>query len=230
MTEGEVSKSQIDRLGDRLRGGGSSDDLHLLNNYRRSFIEPYNEVVKKIQNELKLEPTGRIPKTVTSILGKLRRQHVRLSQMQDIAGCRLVVQSLSRQELVVAQLKNLFAKVTIDDRTLNPSHGYRAIHVIAEESGKLIEIQVRTELQNNWAQFSEKVSDVLDPDIKYGGGDSEVVSLLSSLSEITMGFEIAFETHDYDEMVKNSQRLLDSFELLNKVILRAKEIEGDISN
>src|SRR5437660_2932447 len=103
------TKSQVDRLGDRLRKGDISEtDLRQLNNYRRSFIEPYQAVVRKIQDELKLEPTGRTPKTPTSILDKLRREHVRLSQMQDIAGCRLIVQDLATQDEVVERLKGLF--------------------------------------------------------------------------------------------------------------------------
>jgi ppGpp synthetase/RelA/SpoT-type nucleotidyltranferase len=32
------------------------------------------------------------------------------------------------------------------DRRINPSHGYRAVHIIAKVSGMPIEIQVRTSL------------------------------------------------------------------------------------
>lgn len=60
------------------------------------------------------------------------------------------------------------------DRRTNPSHGYRAVHVITSVSGKLIEIQVRTLLQHLWAELSEKFSDVYDQDIKYGGGEEGI--------------------------------------------------------
>ena len=36
--------------------------------------------------------------------------------------------------------------------------------------GRDVEIQIRTTLQHLWAELSERSSDVLDPDIKYGGG------------------------------------------------------------
>lgn len=49
---------------------------------------------------------------------------------------------------------------------------------------KLIEIQVRTLLQHQWAELSEKLSDVVDSAIKYGGGDVEVVSLLARTSDV----------------------------------------------
>src|SRR5437762_4603232 len=84
-----LTKGQVDRLGDRLRKGDiGDDDLRLLDNYRRSFSEAYEIVVGQIRDQLGLEPTGRQEKTTPSIKAKLRRQSIRLSQMQDIAGCR----------------------------------------------------------------------------------------------------------------------------------------------
>jgi hypothetical protein len=45
-----ISKTQIDRLGDRLKGGSHTEsDLRLLDDYRRSFGEAYEEVVLAIQ-------------------------------------------------------------------------------------------------------------------------------------------------------------------------------------
>src|SRR6267378_4026262 len=168
LPSSEFTKNQIDRLGDRLRRGGiSAADLRLLNNYKRSFTRSYETAVGKIQGELKLEPTGRFPKTTTSIIDKLQREHVRLSQMQDIAGCRLIVEDMASQDEVITRLKGLFDKFRIDDRRERPSHGYRAVHVIVDSGGKLVEIQVRTRLQQGWAEFSEKLSDVVDRAIKY---------------------------------------------------------------
>jgi ppGpp synthetase/RelA/SpoT-type nucleotidyltranferase len=46
-----------------------------------------------------------------------------------------------------------------------------------------VEIQIRTELQHKWAQLSEKLSDVIDPSIKYGGGSDLLRSQLARLSE-----------------------------------------------
>jgi hypothetical protein len=44
----ELSKSQIDKLGERLRGGHSTEgDLRLLEDYKRSFAPAYAEVVQK---------------------------------------------------------------------------------------------------------------------------------------------------------------------------------------
>jgi putative GTP pyrophosphokinase len=90
--------------------------------------------------------------------------------MQDIAGCRVVIATIVQQDRLVESLKTNFPRASVADRRENPSHGYRAVHVIAETHGKPIEIQVRSALQHLWAELSEKSADILDPTIKYGGG------------------------------------------------------------
>jgi GTP pyrophosphokinase len=180
-----TSKTQIDRLGDRLKKGKvEEDDLRLLDTYRRSFAEAYEEVVGAIRETTKLEPTGRPAKSTTSIVEKLRRETIRLSQVQDIAGCRLVVQDVRAQDRVVEQLKEALPKAVVVDRRKQPSHGYRAVHIIATARNEPIEVQVRTELQHLWAQVSEKASDAFDPAIKYGGGKPKTREWLSLISAL----------------------------------------------
>src|SRR6266850_1780937 len=102
LSSSELSRSQINRLGERLRTGGISElDLRLLDGYRRSFTEVYEGIVGRIRDQLGLEPTGRLAKSTISIIDKLRRERTRLSRMQDIAGCRLVVPDIQTQDEVV---------------------------------------------------------------------------------------------------------------------------------
>lgn len=130
--EKEISKTQIDRLGDRLRKESITDsDLRLLDEYRRSFSTAYGTVVGSVRRQLGLEPTGRPAKSTTSIAEKLRRESIRLSQIQDIAGCRLLVSDITEQDRVVSSLVGLFPGSSVVDRRQRPSHGYRAVHVIA---------------------------------------------------------------------------------------------------
>lgn len=60
-----------------------------------------------------------------------------------------------------------------DDRRANPSWGNRAVHVIATVNGKPVEIQVRTKLQDLWAQAMEKLADVWGRGIRYGEAPEE---------------------------------------------------------
>jgi len=199
MIKNAFSKTQIDRLGDRLKGDPHTEsDLRLLDDYRRSFGEAYEAVIRTIRQRGEF-PTGRLAKSTFSIVEKLRRESIRLSQMQDIAGCRVVVANVVEQEHFVASLRIDFPRASVIDRRDKPSYGYRAVHIIAEISGKPVEIQVRTALQHLWAELSEKSSDVLDPTIKYGGGTDSWRSFLTSSSEAVAAYEKGAAVHEVFE-------------------------------
>lgn len=188
----DLSKTQVDRLGERLRrGDATEEDFQLLELYKRSFASPLDGVVGAVRNELGLNPTGRRAKSTTSIAQKLRRESIRLTQMQDIAGCRVVTADLLAQETAVQRLAQEFPTHAVIDRRGRPSHGYRAVHLVVTAGGTQVEIQVRTELQHLWAEVSEKWSDVVDPSIKYGGGDAEIRSLLAQMSGQVAAVEAA---------------------------------------
>lgn len=156
----------------------------MLDEFRHSFYDAYEFVIRVIRDELRLETTGRPAKSTTSISEKLQRESIRLTQVQDIAGCRLIVSGILEQERVVDLLANLFEDAAIIDRRANPSYGYRAVHVIVTRGEKLVEIQVRTSYQHVWAELSEKLSDVFDPTIKYGGGNETVRQVLMKWSGV----------------------------------------------
>lgn len=59
--------------------------------------------------DLGLEPSGRI-KTPISILEKLKRGSIRLSKLQDLAGCRVIVKDIAEQDLIVDRLKGTFPR------------------------------------------------------------------------------------------------------------------------
>jgi len=161
----------------------------MLDEYRRSYATAYETVVSKIRSELDLGPTGRPAKSTSAIVDKLRRESIRLTQIQDIAGCRLTVADIKEQERVIALLTGLFSGCHIIDRRKQPSHGYRAVHVVVNWEGKLVEIQVRTSLQHLWAEVSEKMSDLVDASIKYGGGNVSTRQHLEQLSVSIAGIE-----------------------------------------
>jgi putative GTP pyrophosphokinase len=179
----DLSKSQIDRLGDRLRKDEHLDsDLELLDAFRSSFGDAQAAVVQKLR-ELGLNPVGRIAKTTPSIVGKLKRGRLKLTRIQDIAGCRIIVENIAEQDRVVALLIAEFPTNRVVDRREKPSHGYRAVHIIVETGGKSVEIQVRTQLQHLWASFSEETADAIDHSIKYGGGPSGFHDRLQEMSD-----------------------------------------------
>jgi ppGpp synthetase/RelA/SpoT-type nucleotidyltranferase len=189
----DISRSQVDRLGERLKGTPTAEDLQLLADYRRSFQPALAEVVEIVRAAGAILPQSalstRPAKSTVSIIRKLRRESIRLSQMQDIAGCRLVVSSVTDQDAVVAALLPDRPLWTVQDRRTSPSYGYRAVHVIAAVQRKPIEIQVRTALQHGWAEISEALDRVAGGDIKYGGGPAEARETLDRLSDIVATLE-----------------------------------------
>jgi len=99
VAEEPISKSQLDKLGDRLRKGFRDEsDLRLLIRYQHSFLPAYESVWEALKH-LRLEkPNARRLKTIYSIQEKLRRQPVRLTQIQDIAGVRLTCRDAPDQD------------------------------------------------------------------------------------------------------------------------------------
>jgi ppGpp synthetase/RelA/SpoT-type nucleotidyltranferase len=183
-----VNKSDLDRLGDRLRGGISPEDLTFLDTYRRGFRNAYDSVVDRVRAELGLEASGRPAKSTPAIVDKLCRSSMRLTQMQDIAGCRVVVPDIPAQDRVIARLDQMFDS-TVIDRRVKPSNGYRAVHVVVREVGLPVEVQVRTDLQHVWAESSEKLADAFGSQLKYGGGPKEIRELLDDFSKMIGDFE-----------------------------------------
>lgn len=179
---GELTKSQVNRLGDRLRKGEPlATDLEMLDAYRRSFDSAYQLVNQTLRN-LGRGPSGRI-KTTVSIVEKLKRESIRLSRLQDIAGCRVIAWDVADQDRVVDLVRGSFQEVTVIDRRQKDSHGYRAVHLVVDVTDRLVEIQIRTDLQHLWAMWSEALADVLDQSIKYGGGPVEIQKSLTFESE-----------------------------------------------
>ncbi len=190
MVETTPSKNAIDRLGDRLRVSVTPDDLRMLNEYRNSFSKAFEAVLRQIYITHGFEVSRRRGKSNVAIVDKLTRESIRLSQMQDIAGCRIVVPDMAHQNALSEKLTASFSKVEISDRRVKPSHGYRAVHLLVQIESRCIEIQIRTQLQQLWAELSEKLADKFGIAVKYGGGVKGVQQQLKSFSEAIYFIEV----------------------------------------
>jgi putative GTP pyrophosphokinase len=180
-TDSDLSRAAVDQLGDRLRVEVTEGDLRLLDQYRRIFRSGYDHVVSVLRSDMGIDVSGRPAKSTTAIVDKLKRGSMRLTQMQDIAGCRLVVADIVEQNRVVSSIAERLA-VVISDRRVQSSHGYRAVHVIVRRGGLPIEVQIRTRLQHLWAEMSEKFADEFGIEVKYGAGNPVVHQKLMAVS------------------------------------------------
>lgn len=199
-----LSRTQTDKLGDRLRRDEipTDDDLRLLSRFREDRRSAMEAIGSGLREIVGTPPAGRL-KTINSIVDKLRRESARLSQVQDIAGLR-IVRDMTRvdQDELVSLIIARFPDSKVFDRRANPSNGYRAVHVIVTSERHLVEIQVRTEPQHRWAMLVERFADAWGQQVKYGrppdapaepaaatSSRGAMVSLLPMLSDAVDSFE-----------------------------------------
>lgn len=214
-----TSKSQIDKLGDRLRHSTkiSEEDLAGYQKIR----EEYAPALKHVQQELRgigLESTGRL-KTLGTVVDKLRREGTRLSTIQDIAGTRIVVDGgLTNQDDVVDAISRAFPDHRVHDRRQSPSHGYRAVHVVVVVDQKSVEVQVRTTLQDLWAQIFEGLADRWGRGIRYGEPVPHADQPIDG--------ETPFTRQDLVELLQKSSRTIAGVEELRTDLVGPLETSG----
>ena len=175
---------------DRGKRSTSSRGSKLLN----QVIRAYQEILLTVEGKLAgmgLAATSRV-KTRDVLIDKLRREHrMALARVQDLAGARIVIEGgRMEQDALAERIVEEFDPWTgnaskLMDRRENPSHGYRAVHVIVFPEKIPVEIQIRTELQNYWAQIIESLADRWGRGIRYGHPQMSPTSLPKELSFAT---------------------------------------------
>ena len=185
-----VSRGEIDRLGRRLRESGAIAPAarELYARFRDSYQHALDEVRGKVDDVVRESDIAdwhistRLKRLETLVL-KLRRKSYSLSSFHDIAGCRLVVPTLSDVRSLLEPLHGAMDVTRFRDYHDGRGDGYRAWHLIIRSSGgQLVELQVRTDLQDEWANTSEKLAFNHDHAIKSGGGPVEIRRPLLVLS------------------------------------------------
>jgi ppGpp synthetase/RelA/SpoT-type nucleotidyltranferase len=218
-----ISKTQLDKLGSRLRNSAdpNDEDLVLLDRYRERFIAVNDAVLADLKQLTNFGIESR-HKSVPSIVAKLRRrQPARLSAIQDLAGARIIVPNLRAQDDLVKDLLHRFPDAAVDDKRSRPTYSYRAVHVIIEAQLPY-EIQVRTELQHAWAQLSERLADRYGFELKYGGGPKSVARALAEYADFAD--LVARITDDREPNPRALVGPLQSYAERLPVILEALEI------
>lgn len=128
-----------------------------------------------------------------SILAKLRAQpSMRLTQMQDIGGCRAVVATIDEVYALrdeYQRSRSLHEFVSEDDYISSPKgSGYRSFHLVYKFQSRsksdynrlLFEIQLRTRTQHAWATAVETVGAVIGQALKSSEGELAWLSYFQS--------------------------------------------------
>jgi len=198
----EISRTKIDKSGECLaKETWSNEDQHIeseiiFDDYRKLHLEPLTEITIKLQSWLSefgkdFYIAQRI-KRKPQILRKLQRFHVRLSQLQDIGGVRVIFEENSHIDGFTSFMKNKITKghfFVIERETDYREHGrddsgYRALHFIISRKNVKIELQLRSRIQHNWAERIERTSVIYGYYLKELQGDSRVLEYFKLLSNI----------------------------------------------
>jgi ppGpp synthetase/RelA/SpoT-type nucleotidyltranferase len=195
-----VTGKQLRRLTGSLRAGTETpDERRMLD----AVLLHYTEVLERAHQQVDrlcagiacAQPAARRVKTLKTCLEKLHREpHLySLAQVRDLAGMRVVVHGTrADQDEVVRRISALFRepgrRAKRIDRRADPRQGYRAVHLEVHSEGVLIEVQVRTRLQHEWAELFELTADKLGRQLRYPGQGPlppRVAALVAELREVS---------------------------------------------
>lgn len=214
------SKNQVGRAGAFLIDESNDFDIveylqsfEILSNWRSSHAYPIQSMLgyfrKKAFEIDKSAVIAQRLKRTPSILAKLQREaDMKLDRMQDIAGCRVVVENKIkvyevRNAIAKGQTRNKLARER--DYIKSPKEsGYRGIHLIYKYNGiksiykgHTVELQIRSKVQHSWATAVEVVGTFTNQALKASKGHEAWLTFFKLAS-------IAFEDIENKKLAKNS--------------------------
>lgn len=163
-------------------------------------------------------------KTVDTLRDKLMRQDsTPLFRIHDIIGARVTANmTLQQQNELVRIIAAYFPKCRVSDLRHHPHTGYRAVHVICRLQRVIfVEIQVRTLLQDGWANCFEAISDRYGRGIRYGEfpvdeDASRVVNEMMELSRACRDSEERLYSSSLGSRVSAHNRIYDAVSRLRQ--------------
>jgi hypothetical protein len=215
-----------------------SKALAVVNNWRSSHSFPQNTLWMTLSNHARrIDPEAVVVQRIKrreSIINKLERfkdRGLSLSEMQDLGGCRAIVDTVKRVYTLAAafsasQTKNKLLR--IDDYIHSPKKsGYRGIHLIYEFRGRKasdwdglnIEVQLRSTFMHTWATAVEMVDIFSSQRLKVGSGDpgwAQFFALMGSFfASIEGNKRIPHTPRDNAELVREIRRVAAKLRVLD---------------
>lgn len=220
QTKPALTKSQVNKAGRTLRKWIRSDEsiseaqfqaaLGVLLEYRAVHRLPLTSATMGLRSVVRtencpIEVSQRL-KRVPTIVDKLDREPtMQLANMQDIGGCRAVLNTIDQVRRVQKRLAKNRPPVRLNDYIAEPrASGYRGVHVIVDYRGRQIEVQLRTQVMHEWAFTVERLSGRMNADLKSSSGPDPVLRFLEAVSE-AMALEEEGKTVDSSLMQRIDQ-------------------------
>ena len=206
----KYSNSQIDKAGKSLTQGDevtleSIELEEIFDHYRAAHLEPLSETTLELQSWLQNHGgsyyIAQRLKRKPQIIRKLKRFRTRLTQLQDIGGCRIIVDNNNDVSRLIQFIKERVQdhknfeinKITDYRYEGRDDSGYRAVHLILKRDGKVLELQLRSRIQHYWAESIERTSIIYGYHLKEQEGDPTVIKYFKTLSDVFHEIEILRE-------------------------------------
>lgn len=169
------------------------DDLmatvNVVRPWRHAHAYPLQKASANLRSYMRNVPDARVSqrlKKFATIVDKLARfEGMKLSRMEDIGGCRVVVPDMDVSRELARRLKKNWTVKRDRDYVAEPKpDGYRARHLVAVKDGWFVEVQIRTVLQDFWANTVERDGRRTGVGLKFGNGTAAVRDQYRQISEL----------------------------------------------
>lgn len=226
----KYSKSEINKAGKTIADKTSTkkerqDALKVLNNWRSSHAYPLQVIASNLRSKNPDSIVVQRLKRLDSITGKIERfPKMDLYRMQDLGGCRVIVDSIDEVYSAMNQYKSSRIRHILKreyDYIQNPKEsGYRSYHMVYQfhsdrketyNKNMLIEIQFRTKIQHTWATAVEMMGIYTKSNLKSSQGNEDILrffTLVSSILALKEGTPVCPNTSESaDELIKEIKSL-----------------------
>lgn len=199
------SRSRVNRAGQNVRDGVASlDDLAVIDEWRaahRAVLNTFQAILRTRTREADVVVAQRHKRRSTIFDKLLRLPRMELGRMDDVAGCRLIFESVNELEA----FRTTFHGARFNHSRKNhedkynyikspKATGYRGIHDVysydvkstagKRYKGLLVEVQYRTRIQHAWATAVEVIGFVTESQPKFQQGDKRYEHAMALAAEI----------------------------------------------
>jgi hypothetical protein len=225
-----ASKSRIDKSGRVLSSPPTElTEEHLeledvFDKYREAHLAPLTTLTATLQDSMTSRNENyyiaQRLKRKPQIVRKLNRLSVRLTQLQDIGGSRIIAENNNHADRIALAVDELLIKSrsfslirTTDYRPHGrDDSGYRALHKVIKYEDLFLELQIRSRAQHYWAESVERTSVFYGKRLKEGEGSRVVLGYFGNLSRLFGDIESGYKAS------------VDSVAMLEKLRAKSEEV------